>query len=59
MPDQSSHSEPSHTSEPTDRPLSRRERRAKADKQQPVGGRIQNPGRIAVPASKHMNYRRG
>ncbi|MFB8004366.1 hypothetical protein [Nocardia sp. NPDC056000] len=60
MPAHPSNSEShSHDVTPADQPLSRRERRGKAAKQQPIGGRVQNAGRAAVPASKHMNYRRG
>ncbi|MEU0545127.1 hypothetical protein [Nocardia sp. NPDC005978] len=58
MPDQPSTPE-SHSPEPADRPLSRRERRGKTEKSQSVPGRVHGPGRTAVPASKHMNYRRG
>lgn len=47
--------------EPADRPLSRRERRGKGDKkqQQIGGGKVHDSGRATVPATKHMNYRRG
>lgn len=46
---------------PADRPLSRRERRGKGkQKQQTVAdGKVHDAGRAAVPAAKHMNYRRG
>ncbi|MEV6774501.1 hypothetical protein AB0N05_38270 [Nocardia sp. NPDC051030] len=46
---------------PQDRPLSRRERRGKhkADQQQLNSGKVHSPGRVAVPAAKHVNYRRG
>ncbi|MBL1078056.1 hypothetical protein JK358_26990 [Nocardia sp. 2] len=54
----------SHTPDPQsldhiDRPLSRRERRGKVEKQQPLGGKVHGPGRTSVPAAKHQNYRRG
>lgn len=58
MPDQPS-MPASLSPEPADRPLSRRERRGKPEKSQTVPGRVHGPGRPAVPASKHMNYRRG
>ncbi|MEG8177923.1 hypothetical protein [Nocardia terpenica] len=43
-------------------PLSRRERRgAKSggQQQQPFGGKVNNNGRVMIPARKHNNYRRG
>ncbi|MEC3919785.1 hypothetical protein [Nocardia sp. CDC160] len=47
--------------QPVDQPLSRRERRGKGKKQQQQGGngKVHGVGRVAVPAAKHMNYRRG
>lgn len=44
-----------------ERPLSRKERRAKGGKQpqQQMSGKVRDPGRAAVPPAKHMNYRRG
>ncbi|WP_162958483.1 hypothetical protein [Nocardia yunnanensis] len=45
---------------PVEQPLSRRERRGKKNgKQQVGGGKVHDAGRAAVPAAKHMNYRRG
>ncbi|QLY33851.1 hypothetical protein [Nocardia huaxiensis] len=44
---------------PADRPLSRKERRGKTDKQPAFTGKVHGPGRTAVPAAKHQNYRRG
>ncbi|QIS19105.1 hypothetical protein [Nocardia terpenica] len=42
-------------------PLSRRERRGakSGGQQQPLGGKVNNNGRGAIPARKHINYRRG
>ncbi|MFI6869825.1 hypothetical protein [Nocardia sp. NPDC050406] len=53
------HSEVPNAHSADERPLSRRERRGKAAKQQPIGGKVRTPGRAAVPAAKHLNYRRG
>ncbi len=59
MPAKPSNAEPrSQDSAPVDQQLSRRERRGKGKKQQPLPG-VRNPGRVSVPATKHMNYRRG
>ncbi|MEU6583602.1 hypothetical protein [Nocardia sp. NPDC046763] len=47
--------------DPVERPLSRRERRGKGDKKQQTtaNGKVHDSGRAAVPAAKHVNYRRG
>ncbi len=46
---------------PAGQPLSRKERRGKKKGKQHTidGGKVHDPGRVSVPAAKHMNYRRG
>ncbi|UGT41258.1 hypothetical protein LTV02_35860 [Nocardia yamanashiensis] len=60
MPEQFPHPE-IKVETPAEQPrLSRRERRGKSGKQQQAAtGKIHDAGRIAVPAAKHQNYRRG
>lgn len=53
-------SEPMPEAASDERPLSRKERRARNGKQaQQIQSKIRDSGRASVPPAKHQNYRRG